>query len=146
MTEQELLDFIESVEQEELHPAPDYLKEIILWKADSTPKSTQLIIYSLKTLAATAAALIILFTLPQSTFISESIRLQETMQIQEKKIQIQETMQLQEEKMQEQIKKEREQMTKKMLNNIERISITDYLNRGSSYICNQILTIFDTEN
>lgn len=128
MTEEELLQFIETVEQEELHQAPDYLKEIILRKANPTPKQTQLIIYSLKTIAATAAALMILFTIPQTRPIDESVIQQERIQIQE------------------QLQKEREIQHEKMLKYREKTSIIDFLNQGSSYVCNQLLTIFEKEN
>lgn len=127
MTEQELLQLIEDVEQEELHQAPDYLKDMIIRKANPPTKRTQLIIYSLKTVAATAAALMILFTIPQTQPNNESIR-------QEARIQLQ-----------TQIQKEKEIYQEKILKSKERISITDFLNQGTSYVCNQILTIFERE-
>ena len=127
MTEQELLQLIEDVEQEELHQAPDYLKDMILRKANPPTKQTQLIIYSLKTFATTAAALMILFIIPQTQPNNESIR-------QEARIQ-----------MQTQIQKEKEIYQEKILKNKDRISVTAFLNQGTSYVCNQILTIFERE-
>lgn len=128
MTEQELLQLIENVEQEELHPAPDYLKDMILRKVNPVPKQTQLIIYSLKTIAATAAALMILFTIPQTQPADKYVRQEERIQIQN------------------QIQKEKDIHQEKMLKNKEKIAITDFLNQGTSYVCTQLLTIFEKED
>lgn len=128
MTEQELLEFITKVEQEELHQAPDYLKNMILRKANPVPKKIQLLTYSLKTITVTAAALIILFTIPQNQLTNEYTLQQEKLQLQEE------------------IQKEKEMQIEKFLKRKEKLSITDFLNHKTSYISNQLLTIFEKEN
>lgn len=128
MTEHELLQFIENIESDELHPAPDYLKNIILRKVNPIPKQTQLIIYSIKTITATAAALVILFTIPPNQPINKYVQ-------QEKRIQFQ-----------NQIQKEKKIQQEKMHKEKEKISITDFLNQKTSYLCNQLLIIFEKEN
>ncbi len=127
MTEQELLQLIEFVEQEELHPAPDYLKGMILHKAKTVPKRIQLIIYSFKTIAATAAALMILFTIPKTKPVTENTRQEERIKIQYE------------------IQKEKQIQYEKMMKQKEKTSITDYLNQGTSYVCSQLLTVFERE-
>lgn len=128
MTENELLEFINQVEQEELHQAPDYLKNMILRKANPAPKQIQLLVYSLKTITATAAALIILFTIPQNLFTNEYTIQQEKMQLQQ------------------QIQKEKEIQLEKFLKRKEKLSITDFINHKTNYICNQLLYLFEKEN
>lgn len=84
MTEQELMQLIEQVEQESLHKAPDYLDVMILHKAEQMQKETcaeiisihsanlpkrkskrfQLFSYNAKIVAAVAVALIFLMYMP----------------------------------------------------------------------------------
>lgn len=128
MTEQDLLEFIKNIEQEELHPAPDYLKKMILRKAKPVSKRTQLIIYSIKTIAVTAAALMILFTLPQNQPVNKYTQQQERILLQN------------------QIQNEKKIWQEKFLKEREKTSITDFLNQKTNYLCNQLLTIFEKEN
>ena len=128
MTEQDLLEFIKNIEQEELHPAPDYLKNMILRKAKPVSKRTQLIIYSIKTIAITAAALMILFTLPQNQPVNKYPQQQERILLQN------------------QIQNEKKIWQEKFLKEREKTSITDFLNQKTNYLCNQLLTIFEKEN
>ena len=122
------LEFIKNIEQEELHPAPDYLKKMILRKAKPVSKRTQLIIYSIKTIAVTAAALMILFTLPQNQPVNKYPQQQERILLQN------------------QIQNEKKIWQEKFLKEREKTSITDFLNQKTNYLCNQLLTIFEKEN
>lgn len=95
MTDEELLKMMEEIEEQEMHQAPDYLKQMILDKAERIQvrdsieilpmatrknqrknlmepesknpkgKKIQLLIYSAKIAAATAAALALLYIWPQ---------------------------------------------------------------------------------
>lgn len=125
MTESELLDFIEEVETKELHQAPDYLKKMILHKADPISKRKQLIIYSLKTIAATAAALVILFTLPSAPKTNE-------ISMQEKRLQIQMN-----------VAREKELYQRKIQQKKEQISLTNYVNLKAADIYDQLFRIFE---
>lgn len=125
MTEQELLNLIEEVETKELHQAPDYLKNMILHKTSPVSKQKQLIIYSLKTIAATAAALVILFTLPSASGTEE-------ISIQEKRLQTQEN-----------IAKEKDLYRKKMQKYKDKISLSVYVNDKATDIYDHLFTIFE---
>lgn len=71
MSDEELLKFIEEIENSELHKAPDYLKVMTLTKAQKSEikvkksKTEQLFAYQVRVFAAMAASLILLFTIPQ---------------------------------------------------------------------------------
>lgn len=123
MTEQELWELIKNVEANELHQAPDYLKSKILKKANQASKQTQIIIYSIKTITATVAALMILFTIPNN--LSENRFAQ-----QQDKIEIQISIRNNKKFWQEKYFKEKN-------------SITNFLNKKTSDVCNQLLTILE---
>lgn len=71
MSDAELLKFIEEIEKDSLHKAPDYLKEMTLTKAQKSEikvkksKTEQLFAYQVRVFAAMAASLILLLAIPQ---------------------------------------------------------------------------------
>lgn len=71
LSDEELDQMIKDIEAEPLHPAPEYLKNMILDKAKAYDRSghmmsagTQLLTYSVKIMAAAAAAAIVVLTVP----------------------------------------------------------------------------------
>lgn len=71
MSDAELLKFIEEIEKDSLHKAPDYLKEMTLNKAEMNlkkvkkTKAEQLFAYKVRVFAAMAASLMLLLVIPQ---------------------------------------------------------------------------------
>lgn len=71
LSDEELDQLVKDVEAESLHPAPEYLKTMILDKTEAYDKNIhkmsarmQLFIYSVKIMAAAAAAVIVILTVP----------------------------------------------------------------------------------
>ncbi|MDE6742874.1 MAG: hypothetical protein K2J95_03230 [Lachnospiraceae bacterium] len=71
LSDEELEQLVKDVEAEPLHPAPEYLKNMILDKTEAYDKSghkmstgMQLFVYSVKIMAAAAAAVIVILTVP----------------------------------------------------------------------------------
>lgn len=71
LSDEELDQLVKEVEAKPLHPAPEYLKTMILDKAQAYDKSAhkmsagmQLFTYSIKIMAAAAAAVIVILTVP----------------------------------------------------------------------------------
>lgn len=71
MSDEELWKLIEEVENDSMHKAPDYLKEMTLQKikTEKTDRSQnqtkQFLYYKVRVFGAMAASLVILFALPQ---------------------------------------------------------------------------------
>ena len=71
MTSDELMKMIEEIEKNELHKAPDYLKEVTVKKAkmriqkEKRTKAEQLFYYKVRVFAAMAASLVLLIAMPQ---------------------------------------------------------------------------------
>lgn len=71
MSDEELLKMIEEIENENLHKAPDYLKNMTLKKIEAgrtkekLTKAEQLFYYKVRVFAAMAASLLLLFAMPQ---------------------------------------------------------------------------------
>ncbi len=71
MSDEELMRFIEDVEENSLHKVPDYLKSVTISRAEQSmkrekrTKEEQLFYYKVRVFAAMAASLILLFAIPQ---------------------------------------------------------------------------------
>lgn len=68
LTDDEVIQLIESVEKNEMIAAPDYLKNTILREAEKKkiPKQHELFFFSAKIVAAAAAAIALLIVLPSA--------------------------------------------------------------------------------
>lgn len=71
LSDEELEQLVKEVEVKPLHPAPEYLKSMILDKTEAYDKNghkmsagMQLFIYSIKIMAAAAAAIVVILTVP----------------------------------------------------------------------------------
>ncbi len=71
MSDEELMRLLEDVEENSLHKAPDYLKDMTISRAEQSmkkekkTKAEQLFYYKVRVFAAMAASLLLLFAIPQ---------------------------------------------------------------------------------
>lgn len=75
LTDDQLLHLIKSVETDGMHTAPGYLKDKILKKAAQTNNASryELFIFSAKIIAAAAASIALLFTMPDLSQIKQTM-------------------------------------------------------------------------
>lgn len=171
MTDKELLEMIEKIEEHDMHQAPDYLKQMIMQKAERmqftesieilpgvqktrTYRNTQeqgkrskssvgqFLAYSIKITAAAAAALILLFSWPQY---QSEMAIQETLEReqQQKQISKQSAKEDQQKQLDKQSAKEAQMKDQEQADQENSLTLTERLEKQVNDAYDQIIEFAD---